>query len=384
MMPSQRHISPPELRSVRQSFMSLVDAMRFLQHNQELEAKIAEAKDLAEKRLLSLETLKVDIFESFSSLKEIVGSARTQELSAQIMGFATTAIDQMKQKVGEESQKQLELLTSDYKSERTKTIKSLEALLATSPLPLIDKSVIIELQDSAYRAKARYRCQEDIQYEFSLDTKTSPFFRIPFKLGQFDKSLKIPVGLGKSWLKKEPVPDFQRIEQYVVVRAEVTETSLIAECSDPEKDAHLKVVYSRQGNHATLSLSYSQANIAVDVTGEPGLNIHLDSEAFMRTTERLWLGINDLERKKIAITQIVCDNKPILESLDCADFFAKSWSVIAPRVKQLTKKGSNGSSSFDVDLEVFDEKMVREKIKLLGQDATELAQLLNVDLKDSS
>lgn len=382
MIPSQNYLSPSEQRSVKQSFSSLVDSMRYLQRSKELERSIAESREVIGGRLLSLETLKVDIAEAIERLKDSLGEARVQELSKQIIGFTTIAVDQMKERVSGESQKELDQLVSDSLSEKTKTVKSLEAFLAGAPLPLVERSIAIELKDAAYSAIARYRCEDDVQYEFSLDTKGSPFFRTTFKLGQFDRALRIPVGLGKSWLKREPVPDYQRLDQYVLLSADATETSLVVECHDTEKEAKLKIVYTRQGTHSSLTLQYTQADATVDVTADPNLNAHLDTEIFIRSMERLWLGINDLERRKVSLTRIVSSGKSVLDDLDCAEFHEKCWKAIRPKMKEILGKSQPSSGSFPPDSEVLDSKSVKEKLKVLGTQGAQVAALLGLSLSD--
>lgn len=375
MTPSQSFTSQTQAKSVKQSFLSLADAMLYLRRSKELEQKIGEAKDLLDKRLIALEAMKVDISDDISKLGELLGEARMNELSKQIGGFSAAAVDQLKQKLNQETQKQLTLLLSDSNTEKTKTIKSLEAFLSTTPIPIVDRSVIVELQDATYSSKARFRCQDDIEYEFSLDTKLSPFFRSRFKPGQLDRTLKVPVGLGKSWLKKDPVPDFRNLEQFVLQSAEATETSLVAECSSEDSEEQLKMVYTRHGARVSLSLTFSHGEKSVDITSEPGLNAHLDSDKFIRLMERIWLSVNELERRKIALTKLMSDNSSILENLDCDEFFQKSWKAISSPLKEIMKS-SGGSQT--TDEETLDKKTVTEKLKALGPEKTQIADLLDV------
>jgi len=355
--------------------MSLADAMMYLKRSREQEQKIEETKDMLDRRLIALETLKVDISDDVTKLKDILGEVRTSEILKQISEFSTAAVDLLKQRLSQEAQRQLTTFYSDSNSEKTKTVKSIEAFLYATPLPLIDHSIIIELQDATYAAKARYRGQDNIEYEFSLDTKISPFFRIRFKPGQLDRTLKVPVGLGKSWLKKDPVADFRSIEQYALKSAEATETSLVVECAPDDDEGQIKLVYTRHGSRVSLSLSFSEGGKAVEITSEPGLNAHLDSDKFIRLMERIWLSVNELERRKIALTKLVCDNKSILENLDFADFFSKSWRAVAKQIKDAMKSSSSDNSDYDI----LDKKTVKEKLKALGPEAAEIADLLGID-----
>ena len=347
----------------------------YLKRSREQEQKINETKDLLDKRLIALETLKVDISDDVAKLKDVIGETRTSEISKQISDFSAAAVDQLKQKLSQEAQKQLATFSSDSESEKTKTVKSIEAFLSATPLQLIDRSTVVELQDATYAAKARYRCQDNIEYEFSLDTKLSPFFKYRFKPSQLDRTLKVPVGLGKSWLKKDLVADFRSLEQYVLKSAEATETSLVVECAAEDGDGQIKLVYTRHGSRVSLSIFSSDGGKTVDVTSEPSLNAHLDSDKFIRVMERIWLSVNELERRKVSLTKLVCDNKSILENLDCAEFFSKSWRVVAKPIKEMMKS----SSSDNPDYEILDKKIVKEKLNALGPDAAEIAHLLGME-----
>lgn len=376
-MTSQSYTSQTQAKSVKQSFLSLADAMLYLNRSRELERKVEETKDLLDKRLISLEALKVDISDDITKLEGLVGEQRTNDLSKQITSFSTAAIDQLKQKLSQEAKSQLAIFSSDSDSEKTKTVKCIEAFLSTTPLELIDRSIIVELQDATYASRARYRCQNSVEYEFSLDTKLSPFFKGKFKPGSLDRTLKVPVGLGKSWLKKDPVPDFRNFEQYFLTSAEATETSLMADCASEDGDEHLKLVYTRHGARVSLSVTFSSGEKSVDVTSEPGLNAHLDSDKFIRLMERIWLAVNELERRKIALTKLVSDNRSILENLDCADFFLKSWQAISKPIKDIVKS-SNGSKAMDDEL--LDSKTIKEKLKILGPEAIQVADMLGVEM----
>lgn len=372
MLPSQSYSSKAQGRSIRQAFTSLVDSMLYLQRLHELERKREESKEHAESRLIALETLKVDVAEDIAKLKDVLGEARTNELSKQIGGFSTTAVEMMKQKMNQEAQKQLATMDSDYNSEKTRAVKSIEAFLSTSPLSVIDRSIEVTLQDGAYAAKARYRCQDSIEYEFMLDAKVNTFFKGQLRLGVFERNLRIPIGLGRSWLKKEPVPDYRSLEQFVVTYAEATETSLVVESSETEGADRVKLIYSRHGDHASLTLQYSQAAGTIDVTQEPGLNIHLDSDAFIRTMERIWIAMNDLEKRKVAITKIMCENKSLLETLEFSEFFDKCWKATSSSVREAMRLAPQD------DPEALDKTFVIEKLKSLGSEANDISEMLQV------
>ncbi len=351
--------------------------MIYIQRTRELERKIEETTEQGEQKLIALETFKVDISDNVSKLKQILGEARTNELAKQIVGFSSTAVDQMKQKLNLEIQSQISLLESDCKSEKTKAVKSLEAFLSTSPLPIIDRAIEVNLQDASYASKVRYRCLDNIEYEFALDTRYNPFFKAQCLVGTLDRTLRVPVALGKSWLKREPVPDIRSIEQFLIKRVEATETSLIVRCADQDEQSEVKIVYTRNGDHLSLSVFYTANGATVDITSEPGLNAHLNSDSFMRMMERIWLATNDLEKRRITITKLLFENHSLLENLDSKEFFLKCWEDISESVKQTMRLSSEKRVSFD---ETLDRPYVKERLKALGPDAVQIAELIAVEL----
>jgi hypothetical protein len=348
--------------------------MRCLARSRELDDESEQARVLGKEKISSLEVLLGQISGSIDKMKETLGEARSQELSKKIVGFSSTVFDQTKDRITEETEKQVQQLIADSKSEKTKTLKNLEAFLATSPFTIVDRSIDVEKKEAAYGAVAKYRCQDDIEYEFSLDTKASPFFRSQLSPVQFDRSLKLPIGFGKSWLKKDPVPDFEHLDEYVVKSAEATETNLIAEFVDPQKDSTVRGVYSRQGTHTSLSLHYTDVGKSIDISADPNLNANLDSDSFVRVMEKLWLATNDLEERKISLVRLSCDGKDVLEGLQADEFIQRAWKVVAPRVKNALKESSSGTDSKIKLLgEPFDVGMVMEKLKSLGDQANEIA-----------
>jgi hypothetical protein len=377
MLPSQSYSTQAQVRSAKQAFGSLVDSMIYVQRTRELERKIEETTEQAEKRLIALETFKVDVSDNISKLKQVLGEARTAELAKQIVGFSSTAVDQMKQKVNLENQSQISLLESDAKSEKTKAIKSLEAFLSTSPLPIIDRAIEVNLQDGAYASKVRYRCLDNIEYEFALDTRYNPYFKAQCLVGTLDRTLRVPVALGKSWLKREPVPDIRSLEQFIITRVEATETSLIVQCSDQDGQSEVRIVYTRSGDHVSLSVFFTANGATVDITSEPGLNAHLSSDSFSRVMERIWLATNDLEKRRITITKLIFENHSLLENMDSKEFFLKCWGAISESVRETMRLSSEKRVSFD---ETLDRPYVKERLKALGPEAVEIADLIAVEL----
>jgi len=365
-------------RALKQSFTSLIDAMRFAYHKEQLENKIAEIDSRSKRGSDDLENLNSKIESLVKSLSDEIPQDLLDELSTQISGFSHLAIEQSKAKVEQKNQGQLAEFRSQLDSEVTKTRQSIEAFIATSPFMILDKVLSIKLIDGAYEAKGTYRCADDIQYEFSYDTKNSRVFSKEFRLSTFEKDFRVPISLGKTWLRRDQVPDYERIDQYALVSAESSETNLIVVFKHQEKESRLRVVFSKHDSHSSLSIVYSDSQKTVDITATPSLNRFLDTEPLEKTIERLWLSIIDLENYKADVTKLVSEEVNVIDNkLDCFEFFAKSWRIIAPRIIQEMKNAGDVQNSTDERLTV---PFALERIGLLGENADPILEIL--DLKN--
>lgn len=365
-------------RLVKQSFTSLTDAMRFAYHKEQLESKISEIESKSKKGLSDLDALSVKIETLVKSLSEEIPRESLDELSTQISGFSHLAIEQAKTKVQQKIDSQLSEFRSQLDSEITKTRQSIEAFIATSPFMILDKVLSVKLIDGAYEAKGSYRCADNVQYEFAYDTKKSRVFSKEFRLSTFEKDFRVPISLGKTWLRRDQVPDYERIDQYALISAESSETNLIVVFKHLEKESRLRIVFSKHDSHSSLSLVYSDGQRTVEITSTPSLNRFLDAEPLEKTMERLWLAIIDLENYRAGVTKLVSDDVSVIDDkLDCFEFFAKCWRIIAPRLIQEMKDAGDSQNASDDRLTV---PFALERIGLLGENAEPVLEIL--DLKN--
>jgi hypothetical protein len=372
---------------LKQGFSSLVDAMRFSQRLDQLKKEIVSLDREREKKLLALENLLQDLSSRISDSRESLGKDYTYELSKQIPPFSKAVAENVTKKIELYYSRALKETRSLIDSEKTKTYKSIESFLSTSPLPVLDTVIHQKFSEGAYSAKCNYRCTNDIRYEFSLDTKKNPIFGQEFKISSLGYEVKLPVSLGKSWLKKGPTPEYERLDQYVLTEAEATEGHLIAHFAHPEREAQVRMVYTRQelsgSSPSQLEINYKDSERDVDITREPSLNRFLKIEGAVKAMERIWMAAAELEKnKKLGLIALSCKGKDVLEQLDVSDFFDVSWKIIAPTVMKAFKNSAPtdhlthpSTSSSESPL---DETYVREKVALLGESGSTVLIMLGL------
>jgi len=345
-------------------FTELADAVRYSQNWGRSIKEQNEARTRADEQLEELEDLARQISKVFDDLHLDVEDS--ESLSRRINEFAALAIQQTKDRVKAKLEATLEDLESESRSEELKAKRSLESYLAATPLPVTDEEISLELSDSSYSAKAEYTCPGEIEYEFLLNTANSPNFRGEFMFSGVRKGVKLPVRLGKTWLRKEPVPDFEKLDDYALTRAKASKNHLEANFVNHGTSSAVDLVFSRSGNESFVTIEYSDARGKVDVTGEAALSKHLDLQLMKSATGRLLDTIIELRKDKLQLSKLESVGDDILATLDCLGFMQRVVLVMVQ-----SKESMKAMSTVDP-------KMAIERLKLLGPGGTKMMETLGL------
>ncbi len=333
-------------------FTELVDAVRYSENWAESQANQEKARQNVQRQIGELDRL---VSETSSSLKQLgLDPEYSLNLSKVINEFVGAAVGQTRQKLEARLKTALEETSAELNSEKVKTTKSLESYLSVSPLPILEEEVSLELTEGSYAASARFKCTQDIEYEFLLNTSNSPLLRSQFSLAAFRKTAKIPVRLGKAWLKKEPVPDFEKLEGYKLSRALASKNHLTAKLVREETGATFDIVYSKSEGESFVTVDYSDSTGKTEVTGEPALNKHLDAAFLKDSMNKLLAAIMELDGDKLRLARLEYEAVDVLATLDCFGF-----------MRQVVKAISE-SRDLMAPMRELDPKAALDRLKLLG------------------
>jgi hypothetical protein len=340
----------------------LVDAVRYSQNYERLLKEQTELKTHADKQLQMLDDVAPRISLAFDGLdldpKEAEGLAR------KINEFAALAVQQTRDRIKSRLQSELDDSAARLKSEDSKAKKSLESFLAAQPLSVIDEEFSLELANGSYTTLAEYKCAGEIEYEFLLNAAGSPMFRSELTFARVQKGVKLPARLGKAWLKREPVPDFERLDGYGMIKARASKNHLTAVFQNHETSSVVTLVYSRSADESFLTIEYADEKGKVDVTAEAGLSKYLDLPPMKTSTGRILDAIVDLKKEKLQLNKLDSEGKDILATLDCLGFMQHVAVVI-----------SQSKESMEA-LRTIDPKMAIERLKLLGPGAAKMMEIL--------
>jgi hypothetical protein len=356
--------APPAAGSAELLFTELVDAVRHSQNWKRIIEEQGKAKAAAVRQVEELDELGERISKAFDGLH--LDQTDAKSLSGKVNDFAALAIQQSRDRVGVKLKATLEDLAAESNSEELKTKKSLESYLATSPLPVIDEEITLELADGSYSAVLEHRCAGEIEYEFLLNTASSQLFRGELSFADVQKGLKLPVRLGKSWLRKEPVPDFERLDSFALSKARASKNHLTATFANRETKDSVDMVFSRSGAESFVTIEYSSGGSKVDVTGEAALSKHVDLASVKQAMGRLVDAIIELKKNKLQLSKLESDGNDVLATLDCLSFMQRVIAILSQSKESMQQVRS------------VDPKFALERLKLLGPSSETLASALGL------
>lgn len=367
----------PAAASLKQTITHLFDAVRFADHAKELEESARNVEGDLETALNKLEAQTEELSNMIASMK-VEQESILRELALQLQGFLVTAKEQAKGKLQKRAKQQLEDYHKSAASERDKALKSLEAYFASDPLPIVEDSVYVRLNEGVYEAHSRYECEGSIDYEFRLASQNSRLFSEPFALSRLGYELKVPVRFSRALLGRTRVPGFEKLDEYVLAEAESSGGKLRANFERHGNGARVKVVTSGSQEDGFVGLEYSDQTQAVNVMNDPSLVAFVEIEALKKAAGDLVSELADLSKKKVALLHLSIDGEQALDDLSVHRILSQVLSVMGPTYRAMVKRIAAGQPA-DESGEEMSLEFLKGRIRVLGSELSKsVAQSLGI------
>lgn len=371
---------PDPAKSLRRLLNSLVDSVVHSNMASESKIRLEAARKELESRLAKLDEMKRDIQQVLAKHAEGQDGVFS-EVSSKLTEFSDALLEQAKERITAELQQSMKDMVSAMETEKSKVLKSLEAFFVEQPLPLLDRSVYVERVESGYGVTARYRCDPSIEYEFTLDAKASSLFKDGLLFSELAKGARVPVRLGKSWLKKDAVPDYEKLDQYVLTEAELSQGHLVASFEYEDKKSSFRFTYSKGEGHASASIEYKDELGAVDVTSDAALNNHLELAPIETALDRLAEEIAGMEKHKVRLAKLKLEETDVFTRLNCYELLIAASNSVGQLIREELE---SATSPYHSDLEAWilsqglDTETIRDRLKQLGDKAPYVARALGL------
>ncbi len=361
--------------SLRQTVTHLFDAVKHGKQAQELEEAARHIEGNLEMELSKLESRTEELNNILSTMKEDSQDA-LKSLSRQLTEFLAVAKEQSRSRLVKEAKEELENNLAAAAGERDKALKSLEAYFASNPLPATDSAVTVRLVEGTYIAQAKYDCEGGVGYEFGLAVQNSRLFTQEFSPSRLGRELRVPVRFSRTFLKGR-VPGFERLDQYTLSDAELSNGKFRASFQRQGDGAKIKVVTSGFGADDFMGLEYSDQSGAVNIMNDLSLVAHLDMPSLKSAMADIADEINEITDKKVTLLKLTIEDEDLLETLNCYKVLERVMSVLGPNYKSLLEHMPE-SQPIGAGSEELSVVFVRERLRVLGDLAKPISQLLGI------
>jgi hypothetical protein len=361
--------------SLRQTVTHLFDAVRHGKSAQEMEEAVRRVETGQETDLALLESRTEEISRVLASMKDDPQDS-LKDLAKQVGEFMATAKDQARVKLKRRASEEREKALAIASSERDKCVKSLEAYLASGPMPTPERLVKVKLVEGTYEAQASYHCDGGVKYTFGLAPQNSKFFHQEFMLSELDREVKVPVRFSRTILKGR-VPSFERLDQYVLKEAEYSGGKTRVIFRRPDESAWIKVIASGFEKKDFVGLEYTDHRGSVNVMNDLSLAAHMDVDMLKSVLFELPGELEALTSNKVTLLKLSVGEEDILKTLNCYRVLESVISVLGPTYRTLLEhlpdSRPEGSSQDDLNL-----AFVKERLRTLGEYSMPISEVLGI------
>jgi len=310
---------------------------------------------------------------------EEIGIDTIKENLDSISGFANASLDQVKTKINKAYSSKIKEIGEEIESNRTLSVKALEAFVSGNYLPVRENSIILKSVEGGYEARAKYLSDGGIEYDFSLNAKNLDIFRDTLFFSSLIKAFRIPVGTAGTWISKEPVVDYEKTDRYVMTSAELSGDNLICNFGDDSKQSSFKFIFSKGINAPSLSVDYTDPGKQVDITSQPALNKNLDTDSLSEALKRVMTSMKSLESHKLRLLKLSVGDDDILSSTNYVKFLKSVIEIAGPEFKSVFQKilESDFASPPEFEKIGITKDYISSRLKNIGDYSKELMEFLS-------
>lgn len=295
-----------------------------------------------------------------------------------ITSFASASLEQIKNKLTKFYTTKANEINGEVESSKTLSLKSLESFVSGNYFPVREKGIILKMVEGGYEARAKYLSDGDIEYDFTLNAKNIDDFRDVLMFSSLVKSFKIPVGAAGTWISKEPVIDYEKLDRYAMTSAELSGENLICNFGDTSKQSNLKFIYSKAEKSSSLSVDFTDPSKQVDITSQPALNKNLDVESLEGALNSVLESMKSLETHRMKLLKLSVGDEDILASVNYTKFLKTVIEINGNEFRDFFSRvvESDFSPSEELKESGITKDYVSSRMKIIGEVSKELLEFL--------
>ncbi len=247
-----------------------------------------------------------------------------------ILDFTRATLQAFEEKLVPLLDRDIDSKQQEMNSYRAKSIKAMEAFLSREPLPLLEWEIRLRYVEGGY--EVRYVCtsQKDLVYEFLLNASEVEFLKTKLEAETLVKGIKLPARMGKTWVSKDPVIDFEKLDHYYLSSAILSSTNLVITFASDEVGSSYMFHSSVSDDSSFLEIEYKDQMQSVNITSQPAMNSALNRDALMSLLGQIRVALLYLRDHKLRLSRLTLRDVDIISTMKVPDFFLTVLEILAP------------------------------------------------------
>ncbi|MGP6220075.1 hypothetical protein [Caldiplasma sukawensis] len=345
-----------------------LDALISKEEYEKYKSSADRLREVQPKQMASLDKLNVDIIKFVTDFNEQNAFPQFDILLKDLSDYMKIAFEKYKKKLNDDINERLAALETQMNASRVNIIKNVQAFFSGNPIPVIDYTVNMKLNNDRYESTVKYVTYLNIEYEFNLNPSAIPMFQETLKFSELEKNIKIPIYSGKNWTGKDAQIDYEKIDKYYLTSANINKGTFTSVFEDPDSEGRFTFILSRGDESTFLSVEYHNEIGDIDITGNPTFTGYMENQKILEAISRLYGNVMELENYKVRISGLRFGETDCLSTIS-----------IRPMFKAILEKYMDTLRKYLDDLRTKDQNRLSEignRLKLAGSIGEEIGQMV--------
>jgi hypothetical protein len=199
-----------------------------------------------------------------------------------------------------------------------------------------------------------------MQTAFTLDANKAAGWANPRKVGDFMQGVDLLVGVDKSWLRGTVTPKQERVDDWTITQADMSDEALELTLRKNFKEKEMLVFHIRKVE-GILSGTVEHPNAPGQEAAVGTAMQHSD----LVLLDKLWAGLRNASRDAIQhkeqLLGVLLDQQPVFEGGLVLAFVVRLIAMFAPTVREVAKRSPN---EHELSLKIEHDGGRREEIYL--------------------
>lgn len=199
-----------------ESISNLIDALVYMENYRKGKGDYENFSILVESRKKIADNFVLEIKNTVQNFDFSQTGIDASDVKNKIIEFASLAVSQIKEKIEARARDDQNAIKQKMDGDLNRSIGSLSLFMIQDPFHIIDYTVYLNHVSGSYQARAVYRCDDNISYEFSLNCSLVPELKDTVYMSSISKGIRIPVRKGRSLMSSEVSVDYEKLDKYIL------------------------------------------------------------------------------------------------------------------------------------------------------------------------